>query len=116
MTTATLTLSKVERAAVEMHLQVQHNRLDPLSPDALVMEGLMNRLRVQIVTALSRMEAVILLRYLRKQVSEVTRDLMDLEERRIRTRDPTLDAAYHALSSDQAILTDVIKRLWDIVI
>jgi hypothetical protein len=65
---------------------------------------------------LTKLEAVVLLRMLRKQSAALTKDMVELEERRIRGGfDGTLDDAYRHLDTERTILGDVIRRMWDLV-
>lgn len=115
--TATLTLSRVEQVAVHAHLEYQHGRLPTGAEDRVILAGIMRRIESERVVALSRMEGVVMLRYLRKQIMAILLDMMALEERRVRGGvDGSLDGAYHALDADKSILDDVVRRLWLIIL
>lgn len=114
---ATLTLSAVEQAAVLNHLRIQHSRLPAQGEDTLVLHILINRLSSDRVVTLDPLEAVVMLRYLRKQSAALLKDMMELEERRIRGGfNGQLENAHRALDVDRTCIDDVIRRLWEIVV
>lgn len=113
----TLTLSTVEQSAVLRHLQLQHDRLATDSPDRVRIQTIMGYIRVSKTISLTRLEAIVMLRYCRMQEMALSLDMMKLEERRIRGGfDGQLDAAHNALDADVSILEDVIRRLWQIIL
>lgn len=117
MAQSTLTLSLVEQSAVLRHIQLQHDRLPTEAPDRVRLKTLLGSIAQARTIALNRIEAVVLLRYLRHQAMALSRDMMALEERRIRGGyNGTLDAAHRALDADVSILEDVIRRLWEIIL
>lgn len=114
---ATLTLSGVEQAAVLNHLQIQHGRLPSNSEDSLMLQVLRLRISGDRTVALDSLEAVVILRYLRKQSAVLLADMMALEERRLRGGfNGHIENAHRALDADRTCLDDVIRRLWDIVV
>lgn len=110
----TLTLSKVEQAAVVRHLEVQRvhaDRKDQSTVDALII-----KVRSATTVVLGRLEVFVMLRSLRAQSQRMVIDMEALEERRLRGGvDGTLDEAHRLLDVDNMILADVIRRLWDII-
>lgn len=65
---------------------------------------------------LSKVEAPCVLRHLRAAREAISRDMVALEERRLRGGyDGKLDGAHRALDAEATILDDVIRRLWDMV-
>lgn len=113
----TLTLSSVEQAAVLNHLRIQHSRLDPNGGNAVVLMALIGRISQGRTVVLERVEAVIILRFLRRQSAALFRDMIALEERRIRGgHDGQLDTAHGVLDTERTIIEDVIRRLWQIVV
>lgn len=113
----TLTLSAVEQAAVLNHLRVQYGHLDPNTGTAVVLDALLGRIAHGKVVALTRVEAVIILRFLRRQSAALFKDMIALEERRIRGgHNGHLENAHRALDADRTIIEDVIRRLWEIVV
>lgn len=117
MSAATLTLSGVEQAAVLNHLRIQYSRLDPSTGNAVVLDALLQRVAHGKVVTLDRVEAVIVLRFLRRQSAALFKDMIALEERRIRGGiNGTLENAHRALDADRTIIEDVIRRLWEIVV
>lgn len=69
------------------------------------------------VVTLTPIEAVVMLRHLRKQSAMLLADMTSLEERRIRGGfNGHLENAHRALDADRTIIEDVIRRLWEIVI
>lgn len=113
----TLTLSGVEQPAVLRHLQLQHDRLPTDSPDRVRIQTLLGYVAGAKTVSITRLEAIVMLRYLRSQEMKLSMDMMKLEERRIRGGfDGHLDAAHAALDADVGILEDVIRRLWQIIL
>lgn len=113
---ATLTLSAVEQAAVLNHIRIQHSRLIPSSGDAVVLEALWGRIASTRVLGLERVEAIIMLRHLRRQAHSLSRDMISLEERRIRGGfNGQLENAHRALDAEKTCIEDVIRRLWAVI-
>lgn len=113
----TLTLSTVEQSAVLRHLQLQYDRLSTDTPDRVRIQTILGYVAKAKTVSLTRLEAIVMLRYCRMQEMALSRDMMQLEERRIRGGyNGTLDAAHHALDADVSILEDVIRRLWQIIL
>lgn len=110
----TLTLSKVEQAAVVRHLEVQRAHAD--RKDQPTVDALIIKIRSATTVVLARLEVFVMLRSLRAQSLRMTTDMEALEERRLRGGvDGTLDEAHRLLDVDNMILGDVIRRLWDII-
>lgn len=113
----TLTVSIIERAVVLRHLTIQRHHPVTHPGDVGLLDYCIRHLQKSRTISLPRLEAVCMLRYLRKQTAAILRDMMALEERRIRGGvDGHLDAAYRVLDAEVGILQDVIRRLWQIVI
>lgn len=113
----TLTLSVIEQAAVLRHLELQRCRLPKDGSEATGLETLICRVAEVRTMGLTRLEAFIMLRALRKQRLMLDDDMQVLEERRVKVRDqdPTIDGAWHLLDADSMIISDVIRRLWDMI-
>lgn len=117
MDTATLTLSHVEQTAVLRHLVLQHSRLDPRTEDRPILDVLMAHISQDRTVSLTQVEAIVMLRYVRKQLESLTSDMVALEERRLRGGfNGSLEAAHRALDADKYVLEDVARRLWEIVL
>lgn len=114
MAVNTLTLSKVEQAAILRHLEVQRQHAD--RKDAPHVDAIIIKVRANTTVTLGRLEVFVMLRSLRAQSMRMEIDLVALEERRLRGgHNGHLDAAHRALDADNQILGDVIRRLWDII-
>lgn len=116
MAAATLTLSRVEQAAVLRHIQLQRSRLGPDSPDGPVLDGILHHLHGPTTVALTRLEVFVMLRHLRVQRFKMGNDMMALEERRLRGGfNGELDTMHRLLDTDCTLLDDVVRRLWDML-
>lgn len=110
---ATITLSGVEQAAVLRHLELQRCRLSPAHEDHPVLERLICRFATDRVTAVSVVEASVVMKYLRAQHRKLDDDLLAIEERRINQGITShLSDAWRALDADSMMLEDVIRRVW----
>lgn len=99
------------------HLQIQHSRLPSNSEDALLLQIVRARIAGNRVVVLDPLEAVVVLRYLRKQSAAVLADMTALEERRLRGGfNGQIENAHRALDADRTCIDDVIRRLWEIVV
>lgn len=99
------------------HLHLQHDRLPTDSPDRVRLKTVIDYATASKTISLTRLEAVVMLRYCRLQEMALSRDMVALEERRIRGGfDGQLDAAHGALDADVSMLEDVIRRLWQIIL
>lgn len=113
----TLTLSTVEQSAVLRHLQLQYDRLATDTPDRVRIQTILGYVATAKTISLTRLEAIVMLRYCRQQEMALSRDMMALEERRMRGGfNGDLDHAHAALDADVSILEDVIRRLWQIIL
>ena len=111
-----LTLSKVERAAVLRHLELQYGRLPSNHLDGPVLHKVLTLLGHDTTIALTMLETFIVLRHLRIQRFKMERDMEAIKERRLRGGfNGDLDAAHRALDADVTILGDVLRRLWDLL-
>lgn len=112
---STLTLSRVEQAAVLRHLELQYGRLSAGHRDAGILHLVMTRIGIGTTFPITRLEAFITLRHLRVQRFKMEHDMAQLEERRLSGHDGHLDAAHAALDVEVTILNDVLRRLWQIL-
>lgn len=110
----TLTMSRVEQAAVLRHLEVQ--RPHASVRDGPVLDAIDARLRVSTTATLGRIEVFTLLRNLRAQRDRLGSDMRALEERVLRGgHNGGLNDAHRLLDADATLLDDVIRRLWDMI-
>lgn len=113
---STLTLSKVEQAAVLLHLELQYGRIPAGAPDAAILDKVMTAAKRDTTVVLTKLEAFVTLRHLRVQRFRLEHDMAALEERRLRGgHNGDLDKAHRALDTDVTTLQDVIRRLWDML-
>lgn len=116
MAPATLTVSQVERDAVVAALESQLSHLPPDHFDARYVRNVANRLRQVTTVALLPVEVVVTIRHIRAVQMKISRDMMALEERRIRGGyDGDLDTQHRTLAVEEQTLMDVLKRLWQML-
>lgn len=98
------------------HLRIQHSRLPARSEDGLNLHVLITRIGSNRTVTLDSVEAVVMLRYLRKQSAVLLADMTALEERRLRGGfNGQIENAHRALDADRIVIEDVIRRLWEII-
>lgn len=98
-------------------LEAQHRLIrDSDATEKAQLGALLAHLRQGTTSSLTGLETVVMLRHLRVQRDKIGRDLMALEERRLRGGfNGELDAAHRTLDAEATILDDVIRRLWDMM-
>jgi hypothetical protein len=112
----TLTLGRIEHAALVAHVTVLRDRMMVSNPDRVCLDGVLIKLATGTTIVLARLEVFCLIRALRAQLHALRVDMEALEERRLRGGvNGALDAAYRVLDADVQVLTDVRRRLWDMI-
>lgn len=112
----TLTLGKIEHAALTAHVTVVRDRMMVTNPDRACLDAVLAKLATGTTIVLARLEVFCVIRALRSQLATLRIDMEALEERRLRGGiNGSLDAAYRVLDADVQVLTDVRRRLWDMI-
>jgi hypothetical protein len=112
----TITLNKIEHAALTAHVTVLRDRMMVSNPDRACLDAVLVKLATGTTIVLARLEVFCLLRALRAQMHALRADMEALEERRLRGGvNGQIDAAYRVLDADVQVLTDVRRRLWDMI-
>lgn len=116
MVGGTITVSRVEQAALLRHLKMDRGSLSARDLDGLILDTVIKNFEAGTTVPVSRIEAVTMLRHLRLQRDRMGVDMRALEERRLRGGyNGELDAAHALLDAECMILDDVIRRLWALV-
>lgn len=112
----TLTVSRIEQAALTRHLTVQRLAMSTANEDKPCLADVIAKLEGGTTFVMTRAEVFCTLRALRRQRAAITIDLIALEERRLRGGvNGRLEGAWRALDADAMVIDDVIRRLWGMI-